>query len=70
VLVSSGKLKRAEKAKLKDPLKEIDDEWEQNILIRSLCATLVPKLIAQDIPLLESLLQGVFPGSCLIQLKE
>jgi len=70
VLVSSGNLKRAEKAKLNDAKKEIDDEWEQTILIRSLCATLVPKLIAQDIPLLESLLQGVFPGSSLIQLQE
>jgi len=69
VLVSSGNLKRAEKSKLKEG-QLIDDEWEQTILIRSLCATLVPKLIAQDIPLLESLLQGVFPGSSLIQLQE
>jgi dynein heavy chain 1 len=46
VLVSSGNLKRAEKAKLADRLNEIDDDWEQTILIRSLCATLVPKLIA------------------------
>ena len=46
VLVSSGNLKRSEKAKLADPKNEIDDSWEQNILIRSLCATLVPKLIA------------------------
>jgi dynein heavy chain 1 len=46
VLVSSGNLKRAEKATLADPLNEIDDDWEQTILIRSLCATLVPKLIA------------------------
>lgn len=69
VLVSSGNLKRAEKAKLADPLKEIDDLWEQTILIRSLCATLVPKLVAQDIPLLESLLQGVFPGACLVPLQ-
>lgn len=66
VLVSSGNLKRAEKAKLADPINEINDEWELVILIRSLCATLVPKLIAADIPLLESLLQGVFPGSSLI----
>lgn len=41
----------------------IDDKWEEGILIQSLCDTLVPKLIAQDIPLLESLLQGVFPGT-------
>jgi dynein heavy chain 1 len=51
MLVSSGNLKRAEKMKVKNP-SEIDDKWEQNILIKSLCDTLVPKLIADDIPLL------------------
>jgi len=51
MLVSSGNLKRAEKMKVKNP-SEIDDNWEQNILIKSLCDTLVPKLIADDIPLL------------------
>jgi hypothetical protein len=30
----------------------------------------VPKLIAQDIPLLESLLAGVFPGATLVSLRE
>lgn len=70
VLVSAGNLKRAEKAKLANPAVEIDETWEQNILLKSLCDTLVPKLIAQDIPLLESLLSGVFPGSSLIQLRE
>jgi dynein heavy chain 1 len=69
VLTSSGNLKRSEKARLTNPETEIDDEWEQNILLRSLCDTLVPKLIAQDIPLLESLLTGVFPGSTLIQVR-
>lgn len=33
VLVSAGNLKRAEKAKLENPAEEIDDAWEQNILI-------------------------------------
>jgi len=70
VLVSAGNLKRAEKAKLANPAAEIDETWEQNILLKSLCDTLVPKLIAQDIPLLESLLTGVFPGSSLVQLRE
>ena len=32
------------------------------ILIQSVCETVVPKLIAEDIPLLHSLLQDVFPG--------
>jgi dynein heavy chain 1 len=48
----------------------IDEKWEEGILIQSLCDTLVPKLIAQDIPLLESLLQGVFPGTELIKNSE
>ena len=55
MLVSSGNLKRLEKTKVKN-LEEIDEKWEQNILIKSLCDTLVPKLIADDIPLLSSLL--------------
>ncbi len=69
MLVSAGNLKRAEKAKLKDA-SEITVEWETNILIKSLCDTLVPKLIAEDIPLLSSLLSGVFPGSTIIQIRE
>mmetsp|Transcript_17662 Transcript_17662/g.12702 ORF Transcript_17662/g.12702 Transcript_17662/m.12702 type:complete len:170 (+) Transcript_17662:1404-1913(+) len=69
VLVSSGNLKRSEKEKMDDPSK-IDEEWEQNILLKSLCDTLVPKLIADDIPLLSSLLTGVFPGSSIIVIKD
>uniref|UniRef100_A0A8D0MPF5 Cytoplasmic dynein 1 heavy chain 1 n=1 Tax=Sus scrofa TaxID=9823 RepID=A0A8D0MPF5_PIG len=33
-----------------------------NILIQSVCETMVPKLVAEDIPLLFSLLSDVFPG--------
>jgi len=64
VLVSSGNLKRSQKETQKENMtsEEISD-WEQSILIKSLCDTLVPKLVAEDIPLLSSLLQGVFPGS-------
>ncbi|TNN61008.1 Cytoplasmic dynein 1 heavy chain 1 [Liparis tanakae] len=35
---------------------------EQEILIQSVCETMVPKLVAEDIPLLFSLLSDVFPG--------
>jgi dynein heavy chain 1 len=35
---------------------------EQEILIQSVMETVVPKLIAEDIPLLNSLLSDVFPG--------
>jgi dynein heavy chain 1 len=69
VLVSAGNLKRAEKSQLSGP-DEVDAAWEQGILLRSLCGTLVPKLVAQDIPLLESLLSGVFPSATLVQLRE
>ena len=40
------------------------------ILLRSVCDTVVPKLIKEDIKLLETLLQGVFPGSCIPEIKE
>jgi len=46
VLVSAGNLKRAKKAALDDPGTEVGEIWEQNILLQSLCDTLVPKLIA------------------------
>ena len=57
----SGTLKRkaADKVTNKD---EINEAWESKILIKSLSESLVPKLIADDIPLLHNLLQGVFPG--------
>ena len=32
------------------------------ILIQSVCGTVVPKLITEDTPLLHSLLQDIFPG--------
>lgn len=36
---------------------------EQFFVIRSICDTIVPKLVPQDVPRLQSLLAGVFPGS-------
>lgn len=45
-------------------------DFEQTILLRSVCETLVPKLIANDIPLLSNLLQGVFPGSEIPTIQE
>ena len=35
---------------------------QPQILIQSVCETMVPKLVAEDIPLLHSLLSDVFPG--------
>ncbi|KAJ3389103.1 hypothetical protein HDU92_001163 [Lobulomyces angularis] len=72
VLVSAGNLKRDRLQKLrrntdgKDnsaELKHISEGvTEQEILIQSIRETLVPKLVADDIPLLKSLLADVFPG--------
>ena len=61
VLNISGTLKRKAKALMANP-EEIDERWESHILIKSLSESLVPKLIAEDIPLLKNLLAGVFPG--------
>ncbi|KAI9501195.1 dynein heavy chain [Coemansia spiralis] len=67
VLVSAGNLKR-------DRLQRVgggdhaDDETsgsaqeEQSLLIQSIRETVMPKLVAQDIHLLSSLLEDVFPG--------
>jgi dynein heavy chain 1 len=38
------------------------DTFLFQILIQSVCETMVPKLVAEDIPLLFSLLSDVFPG--------
>ncbi|RWS31185.1 Dynein heavy chain: cytoplasmic-like protein [Leptotrombidium deliense] len=74
VLVSAGNIKRDRIAKIKDDMKSrgdgdlIDEATiaeqlpEQEILIQSVCETMVPKLVAEDIPLLFSLLSDVFPG--------
>ena len=39
-------------------------------MLKAICESFVPKLIAEDIILLSSLLQGVFPGSGLIPLED
>jgi len=73
VLVSSGNLKREHIQRQKaDALSrgesanelEISGKLsEEEILIQSLCETIVPKLVAQDISILFELLRKVFPGS-------
>ncbi|XP_075232643.1 dynein heavy chain, cytoplasmic isoform X3 [Lycorma delicatula] len=71
VLVSAGNVKRDRIQRIKEHKKnsgEFIDEAsiaenlpEQEILIQSVCETMVPKLVAEDIPLLFSLLNDVFP---------
>jgi len=46
------------------------DDWETNIFLRSICDTIVPKLVAEDVPLLSNLLSGVFPGMDLMRIEE
>lgn len=73
VLVSAGNVKRDRIMKIKETMKlrgdtNIDEASiaenlpEQEILIQSVCETMVPKLVAEDIPLLFSLLSDVFPN--------
>lgn len=72
VLVSAGNVKRDKIFSIKKTLlsqgSEADEAKitetlnEQEILIQSICETMVPKLVAEDIPLLHSLMSDVFPG--------
>lgn len=73
VLVSAGNVKRDRIQRIKENKKQrgdanIDEASiaeslpEQEILIQSVCETMVPKLVAEDIPLLFSLLSDVFPN--------
>ena len=74
VLVSAGNVKRDRIQAIKEGLNErgetVDEGSiaeqlpEQEILIQSVMETMVPKLVAEDIPLLNSLLSDVFPGKC------
>ena len=67
VLVSAGNVKRDRIQKIREKSEMSVDEVaenlpEQEILVQSVCETMLPKLVAEDIPLLFSLLSDVFPG--------
>jgi dynein heavy chain 1 len=72
VLVSAGNIKRdrlaAARKVMEDAGAAIDESAvaasidEQEVVIQSITQTMIPKLVAQDIPLLNSLLADVFPG--------
>ncbi|KAJ3032718.1 hypothetical protein HDV00_007194 [Rhizophlyctis rosea] len=71
VLVSAGNLKRERvgavrkegEEGIKEHLESVSSAGvEQGILIQSIRETVVPKLVADDIPLLQSLVSDVFPG--------
>ena len=67
VLVSTGNFKSAERDKQNNWIE--GSESEKNILISSVCDTVIPKLIAEDTSLF-SLLSGVFPGSDIMKIEE
>ncbi|GAA6030036.1 hypothetical protein JCM8097_009225 [Rhodosporidiobolus ruineniae] len=62
VLVSAGHLKRERLQNKQDSEAVSVEVSEQEILIQSVTETIVPKLVAEDVPLLTSLLADVFPG--------
>ncbi|KAF9454965.1 dynein heavy chain [Macrolepiota fuliginosa MF-IS2] len=62
VLASAGILKRERLQNHRADEDEDVIEMEQIILIQSVTETIVPKLVADDVPLLTSLLADVFPG--------
>ena len=73
VLVYAGNLKRKEDKEREKTEKDADipiEQWEQNILLRSVCNTLIPKLVSEDITLFNSLLKGVFPDCKIEEVKE
>lgn len=63
VLVSAGHLKRGSLNEPSGPAGSASvDTREQELVIRSVRETIVPKLVAADVPLLSDLLDDVFPG--------
>ncbi|KAI8321400.1 dynein heavy chain [Martensiomyces pterosporus] len=62
VLVSAGNLKRDRLQSASSAGGDSSSPDEQGLLIQSIRETVVPKLVAQDIHLLSSLLEDVFPG--------
>eukprot|EP01039_Chlorochromonas_danica_P002781 gene2781-3035_t len=69
VLVGAGELKRQALSRASDntTFDNIEDlmELEKGVLLKSTCDSILPKLVAEDIPLFISLLQAVFPGASL-----
>lgn len=62
VLVSAGNIKRELLHTDSQQLDPNETVQEQKILMQSVCETMKPKLVADDIPLLASLLSDVFPS--------
>ena len=73
VVTSAGNLKRRKLEQGESELLEMDAEqqeaFERDVLISSVCDTVVPKLVAEDIPLLQSLLGSVFTGASIKEIE-
>eukprot|EP01105_Mastigella_eilhardi_P022506 TRINITY_DN553_c0_g1_i1.p1 TRINITY_DN553_c0_g1~~TRINITY_DN553_c0_g1_i1.p1 ORF type:complete len:4613 (+),score=1400.71 TRINITY_DN553_c0_g1_i1:1522-13839(+) len=74
VLISAGNMKRKliqENTKQKEEKEQEKDltQQEQEVLIRSVCETMVPKLVSDDIPLFHNLVKDVFPGADLLSIS-
>lgn len=72
VLVSAGNVKRERLSEARKAVLDAGEDLnegkvaasidEQDVLITSVTNTMVPKLVAEDLPLLNSLMSDVFPG--------
>jgi dynein heavy chain 1, cytosolic len=64
VLTGAGELKRlALKSNIDTATESNMSEVEKQVLIKSTCDSVVPKLVSDDIPLFLSLMKAVFPGA-------
>ena len=72
VVVSAGNLKRhrleQREAEEERDLRE-QEAFERDVLLSSVCDTIVPKLVSEDLPILKSLLGSVFTGATLKQIE-
>eukprot|EP01053_Blabericola_migrator_P008291 Blabericola_migrator_1__8290@NODE_42_length_17171_cov_64_374065_g38_i0_p1_GENE_NODE_42_length_17171_cov_64_374065_g38_i0NODE_42_length_17171_cov_64_374065_g38_i0_p1_ORF_typecomplete_len4774_score977_70AAA_6/PF12774_7/1_1e148AAA_6/PF12774_7/8_3e02AAA_6/PF12774_7/17DHC_N2/PF08393_13/2_5e03DHC_N2/PF08393_13/7_2e118AAA_8/PF12780_7/1_4e03AAA_8/PF12780_7/1_4e03AAA_8/PF12780_7/27AAA_8/PF12780_7/8_4e92DHC_N1/PF08385_12/1_5e89DHC_N1/PF08385_12/65DHC_N1/PF08385_12/1_8e03DHC_N1/PF08385_12/2_2e02DHC_N1/PF08 len=67
VLSSAGQLKRKQIEKTgSEPI----ETQERKIILRSVCDSLVPKLVQNDVPRLQSILSSVFPGAETVPVEE
>lgn len=66
VLVGAGELKRVSSSSTSPSIPDA----ERALLLQSTCATVVPKLVPQDLPVFRSLLRGVFPGADMAGVEE
>ncbi|CAH0489695.1 unnamed protein product [Peronospora farinosa] len=63
VLVSAGQLKRKITQAQDSSASANIEELETKALIGSITDTILPKLVSNDVPVFETLLKGVFPGT-------